>query len=166
MNSSILIAIALAVILLVLLFYFVSAKGEKRRITLINSEGKRIDINVEIADNMTTRMKGLMNRSSLGEYEGMLFVFDKPSVYAFWMLNTTIPLDAIHIAQNGTIVDIIEMEPCGFNVTNCRIYTPKAAALYVLEANKGFSIKNKLEIGKSSLDMDTLGVSFSKSGSE
>ena len=136
--------IAVAAILIILIFFFITAKGEKKRITLINADGARFPIDVEVANNSLTRAKGLMGRSSLGESEGMLFIFDKSGIYPFWMLNTTIPLDAIHIADDGSIVDIIEMEPCGLNITRCRLYTPKAEARYVLEVNQGFSRKHKI----------------------
>jgi uncharacterized membrane protein (UPF0127 family) len=141
--------IALAAILLIFIFYFVTAKGEKRKITLINADGERIPLDVEIANNSITRAKGLMGRSSLGENEGMLFEFGSTGSYPFWMFNTTIPLDAIYISENGTVVEIIEMEPCGFNITKCRIYKPKEMAKYVLEVNRGFSAKNGI-LAKSS----------------
>jgi uncharacterized membrane protein (UPF0127 family) len=149
-------AIIAVAMLAVLLVYFITAKGEKRRITLINAEGARIGVDVEIANNSATRAKGLMNRSSLGEYEGMLFIFDNPGIYQFWMLNTTIPLDAIHISEAGSVVDVLEMEPCGLNIIKCRVYPPKGRALYVLEVNKGFSSKHSIVPGNSSLDLSTV----------
>ncbi|MEW6748916.1 MAG: DUF192 domain-containing protein [Candidatus Micrarchaeota archaeon] len=147
-------AIVIVAVLIILILLFMTAKGEKRRITLVNSENERFEISVEVANNSITRAKGLMGRSSLGEYEGMLFEFDRPGIYPFWMLNTTIPLDAIYIAGDGSVVDILEMEPCGLNITKCRLYTPKAEAMYVLEVNRGFSGKHSVMAGKSALLMD------------
>ncbi|MBU0533127.1 DUF192 domain-containing protein [Candidatus Micrarchaeota archaeon] len=132
--------------LILFIVYFVTAKGDKKKISITNSEGSEIFLNVEIADNFTTRAKGLMGRSSLGEYEGMLFVFDQPGYYGFWMMNTSIPLDAIFIAENGTVVDIIEMNP-----GNYKLYKPKEMAKYVLEVNQYFSTKNSIFIGKSNV---------------
>ncbi|MEW6035299.1 MAG: DUF192 domain-containing protein [Candidatus Micrarchaeota archaeon] len=149
-------ALIAAAILLVLVVYLVSAKGEKRRLALVNAEGERLPIDAEIATDSATKMKGLMGRQSLGENEGMLFVFDRPGIYPFWMLNTTIALDAIHIAENGTVVDVLQMEPCGLNVTRCKLYFPREKAKYVLEVNKGFSKDNSIIPGKSSLDLSTL----------
>lgn len=134
------------IFLIILIFYFVTAKGERKRITLINSEGSEIPVDVELADNFTTRAKGLMGRKYLGENEGMLFVFEKPGIYPFWMLNTTIPLDAIFISEDFKVVEVIEMEPCGLNIFNCRLHTPKNKAKYVLEVNKGFSRKNSVSV--------------------
>ena len=146
--------LVLVAFVIILVFYFVTAKGEKKRITITNSEGSEISVDVEISDNLTTRAKGLMGRKSLGEYEGMLFVFDEPGLHGFWMLNTTIPLDGIFIAENGTVVDILEMEPCGLNVLDCKLYTPKTKAKYILEVNQGFSKGHKIEEGKSRLFLE------------
>jgi len=145
-----------AIILLLVIYYFVTAKGERKRISLVNSEGSKISVDVEIANNTATRTKGLMGRASLGENEGMLFVFDRPGLYSFWMLNTAIPLDGIYFDENGTVVDVIGMAPCGLNVTKCRTYTPKASARYVLEVNQGFSERNKIAVGKSRLETKNL----------
>jgi uncharacterized membrane protein (UPF0127 family) len=150
---AVLIAVA---VLLVLVVYFITAKGERRKITIINADGSEIALDVELANTSATRAKGLMGRASLGESEGMLFAFDRPAVHSFWMLNTTIPLDAIFIAEDGMVVDIIGMEPCGLNVTGCRLYKSRAQAQYVLEVNQGFSEKHNIGINKSSLVLDSL----------
>ena len=140
--------LVIAAILIILIFYFATAKGEKKKIQLVNSENSTIDLEVEIADSIATRTKGLMGRQTLGKNEGMLFVFGKQEKHGFWMMNTSIPLDAIHISADGTIVDIIEMQPCGLN---CPIYNPRAESLYVLEVNQGFSKENKIQVNKSRL---------------
>lgn len=117
----------------------------KEQITIINSAGQEIQIHVEIADEWPEMEKGLMYRESLPEDEGMLFIFPQSGVYPFWMKNTLIPLDAIYISADGTIVDILQMEPC--IADPCPNYTPGAEALYVLEVNKGFSERHGIEIG-------------------
>ncbi len=44
-----------------------------------------IAINAEIADSPSERSVGLMNRETLGEDAGMLFVFPETAVQSFWM---------------------------------------------------------------------------------
>ena len=139
--------IIVVAILLLFILYFVLAKGEKKKITLINADGKKITVEVEMADSTVTRAKGLMGRKSLGEYEGMLFVFDRPGKYGFWMVNTSIPLDAIHFSESGTAVDILVMEP-----NSTKVIHAKEDAKYVLEVNKGFSKRNNIKIGKSRIE--------------
>jgi uncharacterized membrane protein (UPF0127 family) len=144
MKNEIAIIVVVAFVVL-LVFYFVTAKGERKKISITNSEGTAVSVDVEVADNLTTRAKGLMGRKSLGEYECMLFVFDEPGFHSFWMVNTSIPLDAIFMDEEGTVVDVIEMEPCG--LLKCPLHTPKSRAKYVLEVNQGFSKRNKIEEG-------------------
>lgn len=142
--------------LLFVLFLFVafcllylSSQTKKEEIVLTNAQGKELRLEVEVAGNPVSRAKGLMGRNSLGEHQGMLFVFDKPGKHSFWMFNTTLALDAVYIAEDGRVVDVIEMEPCGLNITNCPSYVPKTEALWVLEVNQGFSRKNKIIAGNS-----------------
>lgn len=146
--------VAFIVLILVfsVLYLNLQLKKETTRIEIANKDGTIISIDVEIASNMAKRMRGLMFRKSLGENEGMLFVFDSLSYHRFWMMNTTIPLDAIHIDSNGTVVDIIPMEPCK-SLVSCPTYTPKAQAKYVLEVNQGFAERKGIVIGSSSLSI-------------
>ena len=90
--------------------------------------------NVEIADNNKTRQLWLMYREDLDEDKWMLFVYDKPWNYSFWMKNTLIPLAWIRIDTNLKIVDIKLMEPC--KTQECPSYIPKQKAQYVLEINQ------------------------------
>ncbi len=142
---------ALLLVLLILLLYTQLMVG-KKQIAVTNRDGERIELNVEIADDAVKRARGLMFRESLGENEGMLFVFGSPGRHGFWMVNTTIPLDAIFFDEEGFVVDIISMEPCG--MINCPVYRPEREAIYVLEVNRGFSVSNKIEKGKSRLILD------------
>src|SRR5690348_16180886 len=45
-------------------------------------------IKAEVATTGLQRERGLMYRKSLGQNEGMLFVFDQPQQLCFWMKNT------------------------------------------------------------------------------
>ena len=147
----------LAAIVLVALFYliysFAIAKNAVKKISITNPGGSLISIDAEIADNPFKMMKGLMGRSSLDENAGMLFVFQSEDIQTFWMFNTTIPLDALFIKENGTVAEIIQMEPCGLNVTKCKTYAPNETARYVLEVNKGFSKRHNIIVGKSTVSL-------------
>ncbi|MDD5340595.1 MAG: DUF192 domain-containing protein [Candidatus ainarchaeum sp.] len=145
--------LVIGIVAAILIFYFLSARGPSRQVTIANPDGSKASVSAEVADNPFTRAKGLMGRASLGEDEGMLFVFGSPGNHSFWMFNTTIPLDGIFIAENGTIVDVVPMQPCGLNVTNCPSYVAKAPAKYVLEANQGFAKRHGIVIGKSRMSL-------------
>ena len=148
MNFQFIVFLILIIIFLLLFTIQLQLKKETVRIEIVNKYNNSVHVDAEIADNMLKRMRGLMFRTSLGENEGMLFVFGQESYSSFWMMNTTIPLDAIHFDANGTVVDVIRMDPCK-SLVSCPTYTPKAKSKYVLEVNQGFAEKNGIEEGKS-----------------
>ncbi len=127
---------------LLIAFIYTQSFIEKKRITLVNAEGKKIDVIVEIAADPFKKARGLMFRQSLGDFEGMLFVFDKAGRHGFWMVNTTLALDAIFFDGDKKVVDIIPMHPCGSIAEQCKVYYPQKEAKYVLEVNQGFAEKN------------------------
>jgi uncharacterized membrane protein (UPF0127 family) len=69
------------------------------------------ELEVEVARAPEDQRTGLMNRSSLGERAGMLFVYETDRRLTFWMKNTTIPLSIAFVASDGRIVQIEDMEP-------------------------------------------------------
>jgi len=65
----------------------------------------------ELAAKPNEREKGLMNRDSLPDGKGMLFVFEKPGPQRFWMKNTRIPLDIGYFSSNGKLLEIHAAKP-------------------------------------------------------
>ncbi len=101
---------------------------------------------VEIAATEAERQKGLMNRESLGADKGMIFIFDKPANYSFWMKNTLIPLDMVWLDQDRKIVFINEnAQPCGSK--DCSVVTPVIKSQYVFEAKAGTAKRIGLKYG-------------------
>jgi uncharacterized protein len=112
----------------------------------------RTTVQAEVAATEAEREHGLMMRTSLGDLDGMLFVFDAPGPHAFWMKDTLISLDMLWLSASGRVVHIAEsVPPC--KTAECPTYTPRAAASYVLEVNAGFAKKHKIRVG------DTVAVS-------
>jgi len=68
-------------------------------------------IRAEVASTEDTRRIGLMQRQSLPDNNGMLFVFEMPDLQCFWMRNTLLPLSIAFIADDGAIVNIADMAP-------------------------------------------------------
>lgn len=75
----------------------------KRSSLAIDTGGRELKFEIDLATNDAERSHGLMFRKSLGPYEGMLFDFHQEQPVSFWMKNTLIPLDMIFIAGDGTI---------------------------------------------------------------
>jgi len=69
----------------------------------IDADKGMLTIQAEIADTPALRQQGLMFRTTMGESEGMLFLFPKEEPLSFWMHNTLIPLDMIFIRADRTI---------------------------------------------------------------
>lgn len=146
MNQKIiLLLLAAAGILLLLVFLFFQSPPEKVPIEILNRQGEHIPLLVEIADSESERAQGLMFRDSLGENEGMLFIYSDARPRAFWMKNTRIPLEAIYIDSNYAVVDLIRMEPC--HRDPCRTYPSEVQSQYVLEVSSNFSRLHGISIG-------------------
>jgi uncharacterized protein len=71
--------------------------------------GMRV-IQAELAITPDQQQVGMMFRTEMGELEGMLFVNSDAGVRCFWMRNTLIPLSIAFIADDGTIVNVAEMQ--------------------------------------------------------
>jgi uncharacterized protein len=103
-------------------------------------------VQVELADTDEARAKGLMFRDSLDEQHGMLFRFEAPRRYGFWMKNVRIPLDIIWLDASGRVVWIVERAaPCASDP--CPMYLPGAKASYVVEVIGGFVAKHGVAVG-------------------
>lgn len=108
-----------------------------------------LKINVEIADTADKRKHGLGGRQSLASDSGMLFIFEKPDVYKFWMKGLTFPLDLIWIRDN-TIVDVVKnaTPPMpGQKDETLPLYAPSQPIDKVLEVNAGFVDANGIQVG-------------------
>lgn len=68
-------------------------------------------IDAQLALTPQQRSVGLMWRQQMPASEGMLFVFEQPAVQCFWMKNTLLPLTAAFVADDGTIINLVDMQP-------------------------------------------------------
>ncbi len=98
-------------------------------------------LDIELAKTPEERSKGLMFRKALPQDAGMLFVFNTPKRYAFWMKNTSIPLDMIRLDSDQKVVHIEHnVPPCWEEesaLNTCPSYRTEIPASYVLEINAG-----------------------------
>ena len=99
-------------------------------------------IDAQLANTQQQRMVGLMHRKEMPAHEGMLFVFEEPGKQCFWMKNTLLPLSAAFVADDGTIVNIEDMQPHS-TAEHCS----KKPVRFVLEMNQGWFAKKGLKSG-------------------
>ena len=103
---------------------------------------------VEIAKTEEERAKGLQDRKSLGDSEGMLFVFDKPQTVGFWMDKTEIPLDIIFIDEDEEVISVYKGKPFSKEIVE------EDDVKYVLEVNQNSGIKEGDEIEGENMHLD------------
>ena len=96
---------------------------------------KASSLDHQIADTNDERALGLMGRTSLPEDAGMIFVYPEPTEGGYWMKNTLIPLSIAFYDVDGTILRILDMEPCRSDP--CRVYDPGVRYAGALEVNQG-----------------------------
>ncbi len=102
-------------------------------------------IEAELAYTDETRATGLMNRESMPQDAGMLFLFSDMDFQTYWMKNTLIPLDLIWLNERKEVVYLVSAPPC--QADPCVSYSPQQKAKYVLEVNAGFAKKHNITLG-------------------
>lgn len=132
---------------------FIESLTKEQKSTVIIRD---IEIVVDIAETSEEKSQGLSGRKSLGENEGMIFLFGNNSRPSFWMKDMLIPIDIIWIANNS-IVDIHKNIPAPDSekpYSDLPLYSPKKPINFVLEVNAGFVEQNNFNIG------DTVEIRF------
>jgi len=115
------------------------AQTQLQRITL--GAGMHL-IDTQLALTPEQRQIGLMWRKDLPANEGMLFVFEQASVQCFWMRNTLTALTAAFVADDGTIVNLADMQPQS-DASHCSTKPVR----FVLEMNQGWFKKRGIAAG-------------------
>ena len=99
-------------------------------------------IRAEVARTPDQRAVGLMFRKSMGANEGMLFAFEQTATQCFWMKNTLLPLSIAFVADDGSIVNIKDMQP-----QSLESHCSSKPVRYALEMNKGWFDKRGIKPG-------------------
>ena len=116
--------------------------------------GRPWSLGVEIAKTAAQRARGLMERKSLGDNEGMLFIFDQYRRHQFYMKNTYIPLDIIFFSGSSGEVEVVgileNMRP--FDEEPRTIESPSWSALEVrapLASQHGIKVGDRVVLNLS-----------------
>jgi uncharacterized membrane protein (UPF0127 family) len=100
-------------------------------------------LRVVVADTEAERERGLMNRTDLGPYDGMLFIVPNDSSDAFWMGGTRVPLDIGWYDRQGATDGNASMVPCPADVVSrCPQYHAQRDWRFALE-----TLRNHLPTG-------------------
>lgn len=104
--------------------------------------GTSVTVEAEIADTEETRNHGFMERETIPDGTGMLFVFQKDQRLSFWMKNTPHPLSIAFIDSHGKIRDIFDMKPYSVASTISSV-----SCRYALEVPQGWFEKAGVTVG-------------------
>lgn len=119
-------------------------------ISEVSLEGKVFQL--EVARTAEERSRGLMERTSLPENAGMIFVFKDEELRIFWMKDTLISLDILFLDNNGVVIDVQTMrpQPGATSATLTRYYSA-APARYAIEINAGLAAEYDIVVGSQGL---------------
>lgn len=106
-----------------------------------------ITFKVELAKTQAELMSGLSGRNSLPKDQGMLFVFEKPSNYSFWMRDMKFPLDIVFIKDNKVVRVFENVPAASAGDKNPPQFGSDVLSDKVLEINAGGIKKNKIKAG-------------------
>lgn len=106
-------------------------------------------VHVELAKTEAERDFGLMERTSLPQGRGMLFIHDQPGQYPYWMYDCKISLDILWMDQGHRIVEMSpNTPPCKGKSVTCPNYGGHATSLYALELPAGSIKAHQLAVGQ------------------
>lgn len=90
---------------------------------------------------------GLSKYNSLPQDYGMLFPFEKPDYYSFWMKKMKFPIDIIFIRESRIITIYQNANPPKKETESLPIFKPTNPTDMVLEINAGLSKKYNFKEG-------------------
>jgi uncharacterized protein len=105
--------------------------------------GCGVAMQLDIMSTPAMRSRGLMERRTLPDHYGMLFVFPVPTTPSFWMHNTPTALDIVFLSYNGTILAIEAMTP-----NSDDRHTAPEPVRYALEVAHGYFANQSVTIGQ------------------
>ena len=134
--------LALSTLLVIFSLSPLAQEAPQLNLPVVQLQAGMHNIRAQVAATVDQRATGLMHRREMAQHEGMLFVFEQPTVQCFWMKNTLLPLSIAFLADDGTVVNIDEMKPQTLD-SHCSTKPVR----YVLEMNQGWFAKRGVKPG-------------------
>ena len=125
----------------------------RKTISIINNEGKNVDVDCELAQTPEEKKQGLLYRDGVEDNCGVLFDSDRNSAYH--MVDMGFPIEMIFI-NGGQIVEIIKAQPDQKNIV------PEDSFAMNLEVKDGFCKQNNISVGNNVLLGDVINESVDK----
>lgn len=103
------------------------------RLDIMTAGGVSVPVQAELARTGAEQEKGYMNRETIPDGTGMLFVYSSDRKMYFWMKNTPHALSIAYIDSSGVIREIHDMKPLSLATVES-----SASVRYALEVPKGW----------------------------
>lgn len=147
--ATLLAALCLAVVSVVVIYIFPPSGNPDDESSTAKVFIRGATFDVEVVKTPEGRKQGLSGREYLPELNGMLFIFEKPGSYSFWMKDMRFPIDIlwlrdkriVHLEKNvlPPAPETLDSEP--------KVYDPRTEVDMVLEVNAGMSDRAGISIG-------------------
>ena len=121
------------------------------KVSFVVDGEERGKLSVEVSNSVREIERGLMDRESVPNGTGMLFVYGpNAGQRKFWMKNTLVPLDIIFIDSDGRVINVEHASP-GFTgekvCSNPDYYCSDGPARFVVEASRGYANRTGISPG-------------------
>ena len=119
-----------------------TAQGVPQDLPAITLNAGMHNIRAAVAQSPEELTTGLMYRRQMAQHEGMLFVYGESEKRCFWMKNTILPLSIAFLGDDGTVVNVEDMQPQTLD-SHCSAKPVR----YALEMNQGWFAKRGVKAG-------------------
>jgi uncharacterized membrane protein (UPF0127 family) len=102
----------------------------------------------DVVKDQAGREAGLSGRDEIGINEGMLFLYDEPGIYGFWMKGMKFPIDIVWVHTNSVVGFVQNVDPqIGTPDSELKVYYPPYDIDRVLELKAGRTQMLRLKVG-------------------
>lgn len=103
-----------------------------------------LSLTLEYVTSTEQHQRGLSGRTDIPEKYGMLFVFERPGNYGFWMKDMLVPIDIFWLDKDFRVITLNNSVSTSTYPT---VFYPTSPASYVLETKAGFGIEHGIATG-------------------
>lgn len=130
---------------------FISCDGAKslpvEQLGILTQAGTIVLLETEIARTSEEQAKGYMERKTIADGTGMIFIYNQDRQMNFWMKNTPHALSIAFIDSSGIIREIYDMVPFSLETVSS-----SRSLRYALEVPEGWFTRTGITVGDALTD--------------